>query len=287
MLFPLLTIRDIGIAGGPQATIGGGGGAGGVELVPQSDEAAAAEFKLGEEEEEEQQQQQQEEEGCEGEQVRELTLWELLRVPQSYHVSLFFLLVLTPGWGIKLAAIFMMRVLFGVSERYAEAVTVIYLSSYASGRLFSGLIAQRLGNRPTYYLFITCMCCLLCALPSLSESASIEAFVLLISLIGLLYGGCKALFYSLVFDIFGQSNYRMAFSLCQLGFCGAVIIGGISSAYSFSSGATEATGRGWFYAMVASSLAALALLAVLKPIDGVSEGGMRRKRSKSGESTSV
>lgn len=289
VLFPLLTVRDIGT--------------GALELVAQTEptmhseqtqqtqEEAVdpAESKLGEEQlhqlelqhqphsqQQQQSQLQLQDEDCE--QVRELTLWELLHTPQSYHVSLFFLLVLTPGWGIKLAAIFIMKELFGASERYSEAVTVIFLSSYAFGRLVSGLIAQRLGNRRTYVIFIVCMCGLLCTLPALSASASIEAFVALLACIGLLYGGCKAMFYSLVFDIFGKVNYRSAFSLCQAGFCGAVIIGGISSAYSFSEGATTATGQAWFYAMVASSLAALLLLLMLRPLEGVvnksSQGGM-------------
>ena len=67
-----------------------------------------------------------------------------------------------------------------------------------------------------------------------------------------------ALFYSIVFDIFGPRNYRTAFALCLWGFGVATAIGGLSSAYSFSStaippGTPDATAGAiagqWFYAM--------------------------------------
>jgi hypothetical protein len=37
-----------------------------------------------------------------------------------------------------------------------------------------------------------------------------------------------------VFDIFGAKNYRSVFSITIFGFGAAVMVGGISSAYSFS-----------------------------------------------------
>ena len=89
------------------------------------------------------------------------------------------------------------------------------------------------------------------------------------------YGGCIALFYSLVFDIFGTRNYRTAFCVSFKGFALSIIIGGLSSAYSFSSfnGQTssvvnEVTQRSnqWFYSMAGLLFASILVLHSMMPV---------------------
>jgi len=204
----------------------------------------------------------------------ELTLTQLLCVKEAWMVTLFFTTVLTPGWGIKLASIFIIRTLFGSSIAYADAATLVYMTSYAFGRLAAGMIAECIGVRNTYYWFIGTMAALLFSLPTVSDNPENRTlFVVLLCLVGLLYGGAKALFYSFVFDIFGALNYRAAFSFAHNGFGLAVIIGGISSAYSFSSSASVATGHLWFYAMGVLGLVALTMLFCTRPITRSKKGG--------------
>jgi len=201
------------------------------------------------------------------EEEKELTLSQLFYIPQSYLLTVFFAVVLTPGWGIKLASFFILRTLFGVSIHFAEAATLVYMTSYAFGRLFAGLIAERIGVRTTYNVFIGIMIILLFALPTISQDPNNKLlFVVLLCLVGLLYGGCKALFYSVVFSIFGVRHYRVAFSFAHNGFALAVVTGGLSSAFSFSDTASVQTGHAWFYAMGGMCLLALALLFYTRPI---------------------
>jgi hypothetical protein len=199
--------------------------------------------------------------------IPDLTLKEILLIPETWTLIIFFALVLTPGWGIKLASIFILKQLFNVSTYYAECVTMIYLTSYAFGRL-SAFIAEWYGVKRTYISFISIMIILLFALPTIANSFSKEIFVLSLCVIGFLYGGCKALFYSVVFDIFGVKNYRLVFSFSNNGFGIAVLVGGITSAYSFSKNASVDVGYMWFYAMGSSSIVALVIvLFFLNPYD--------------------
>ena len=71
------------------------------------------------------------------------------------------------------------------------------------------------------------------------------------------YGGSIALFYALVFEVYGARNYKAALSLTLLGFGLSVVIGGLSSAYSFSSSAYTSPSAvrdhaaSWYYGMAA------------------------------------
>ena len=80
----------------------------------------------------------------------------------------------------------------------------------------------------------------------------------LLCIVGLMYGGSMALFYSIVFDIFGPRNYRSVFSVTVVGFGAAVLVGGLSAASSFQprpSGAPVDTdaeiqkASAWFFGM--------------------------------------
>lgn len=193
-----------------------------------------------------------------------LTLLEIIKIPQTWELILFFAIVLTPGWGIKLGSIFILKQLFDVSTYYAECVSMIYLTSYAFGRL-SALLAECFGVKRTYISFIILMIVLLFLLPNVGSFGK-EVFVIILCIIGFLYGGCKALFYSVVFDVFGAKNYRLAFSVSNIGFGIAVIIGVLTSAYSFSKNASIDVGYIWFYSMgCSSSVALIIVLFFLKP----------------------
>lgn len=200
-------------------------------------------------------------------QTPQLTLCDIIIIPQTWILIIFFCIVLTPGWGIKLASIFILKHMYGVSTHYAESVTTVYLTCYSFGRLFA-FLAEWFGVRSTYIVFISIMTILLFSLPTISKtSESKELFVSLLCVIGFLYGGCKALFYSVVFDVFGYKNYRLVFSFCNNGFGAAVLIGGLSSAYSFSEGASLQVGYIWFYVMGGTSLLSLLIIITLQPYD--------------------
>eukprot|EP01042_Synura_sphagnicola_P001520 gene1520-1762_t len=190
-----------------------------------------------------------------------LTMDELIRSPQVINIIVLQIAMLTPGWGIKLASISILLNLFGVSNAYAAAVSSAYVSCYAIGRFFAGTAAESLGARRTYIPLLLVMAFLLVSLSiplrlmphDSSTSPGCTLFSIIICLIGLLYGGAQALVYSLVFDIFGALNYKKSFSCIGSGFSGAVIVGGLSSAYSFSRTGDAVAARdlaeSWFYAM--------------------------------------
>jgi hypothetical protein len=199
--------------------------------------------------------------------IPQLKLSEIITIPQTWILIMFFCIVLTPGWGIKLASIFILKHMFNVSTYYAESVTMVYLTCYAFGRLFA-FLAEWFGVKRTYIVFISIMTILLFSLPTISKSPeNKELFVALLCIIGFLYGGCKALFYSVVFDVFGFKNYRLVFSFCNNGFGAAVLIGGLSSAYSFSESASLQVGYIWFYVMGGTSLLSLFIIITMKPYD--------------------
>jgi hypothetical protein len=49
------------------------------------------------------------------------------------------------GWGIQLGSLAFLHNLFNVSDAYATKVTAIYISCYAVGRLFAGVLAENIG----------------------------------------------------------------------------------------------------------------------------------------------
>ena len=212
----------------------------------------------------------------------DLSYGEILAHPMTWTLTLFFTTILTPGWGIKLGSIAILRTFFHASSDYAAKITALYVSFYCMGRFFGGLLAERIGAFRAYdILLISMFLCLVVApqtttaLPHGNTDAfGCEMFVGLICVVGLMYGGCVALFYSIVFDVFGAKNYRLVFGFNLLGFGAATAIGGLSCAYSFSLPTDpdhpDAPGQAanqWFYAMAGATLFGHLLLHVLRPLD--------------------
>ncbi len=83
------------------------------------------------------------------------------------------------------------------------------------------------------------------------------------------------MFYSIIFDVFGARNYRKAFSVTVIGFGFSVVVGGISSGYSFNqpeNGSTPSSSSSditlasrWFFAMAGACALGLILLHSLWP----------------------
>ncbi len=217
----------------------------------------------------------------------ELSYSELLVLPQMWILFFFFAAVLTPGWGIKLSFISMLRVLYNATPSFSASMTAIYVIIYAFGRFFSGILADYIGVLRTFDLMLIIKIIILIAVPQVTtylprdgqNTEGCTIFITLICILGLMYGGSKALFYSIIFDVFGKINYKVAFSISFKGFGLSVIIGGITSAYSFSEtlspGQTEEevaaaitrTSSEWFYSMAAGMFVGLVLLHSIKPVD--------------------
>jgi len=212
----------------------------------------------------------------------ELTYGEIGVHPMTWVLTLFFTTILTPGWGIKLGSIAILRTFFHASVEYAAKITAMYVSFYCVGRFFGGLLAERIGAFRAYDILLVCMLLCLVVAPQATmalshsdvESFGCQMFVGLICVVGLMYGGCVALFYSIVFDVFGAKNYRRLFGFNMQGFGLATAIGGLSCAYSFSQppdpSHPDAPGQAanqWFYAMAGATLFGHVLLHVLRPLD--------------------
>ena len=72
-------------------------------------------------------------------------------------MTLFFTTILTPGWGIKLGSLAILRAMFHSSTDFAAQSTALYVTFYCLGRLFGGLVAERLGAITTYDILLTAM----------------------------------------------------------------------------------------------------------------------------------
>jgi MFS family permease len=214
----------------------------------------------------------------------DLTYGELLAHPMTWLLTIFFTTILTPGWGIKLSSVAIMRTFFQASVAYAEQITALYSAFYCVGRFVGGLVAERIGNSRTYDVMLVFMLVCLVIAPQTTTSlphgdvASLgsQVFVGLLCIIGLMYGGCVALLYSIVFDVFGAKNYRVVLGFNLQGYAWSTLVGGVSSAYSFSSSSADVMHRPdvpgqaanqWFYAMAGATLFGLVLLHVLRPLD--------------------
>ena len=207
----------------------------------------------------------------------EITYKEVLLNTKTWMIFLFFAAVLTPGWGIKLASFAIMMNIYNADTEFSAIVSAIYVIIYAVGRLIAGALAQKLGLRKVYDYLIGIMIVGLILAPQTVEvmdhssqhSAGCRVFIFLISVIGLCYGGCVALIYSLVFEVYGVRNYKRSFSVSFNGFALSVIIGGLSSAYSFSDFSdlgdqeTKDMGIRWYYSMVATLVVSWVLLHYL------------------------
>jgi len=166
-----------------------------------------------------------------------------------------------------------------VGREYAAIISAAYISAYAIGRLLAGVIAQSVGSVRAYDIIMGGMFVSLMLLPvtlrgmshESQESPGCTLFSLLSCVIGLLYGGGQALYYSLVFDVYGAVNYKPAFALLGVGFANAVVVGGLSSAYSFSGRkeglAARELAETWFYVMAGCTLAGWLLVRLLRPFD--------------------
>lgn len=204
---------------------------------------------------------------------------EILSISQTWIMIGFQSALLTPGWGIKLASFTILINLFKLSRAYAAIISSAYISCYALGRLFSGGLAEIIGTQRTYdFIMLMTIICLLLLPIALNllphdapNSSGVVFFSVVICVIGLLYGGGQALLYSIVFDIFGAVNYKSVFSVTSSGFSVAVIVGGLSSSYSFSGAETgdAATllAQTWFYTMAGSAALGWILIRILKPYD--------------------
>eukprot|EP01041_Mallomonas_annulata_P010321 gene10321-21540_t len=204
---------------------------------------------------------------------------ELIRCKEVWILTIFQTIMLTPGWGIKLASFSILINLFTVSKSYAAFISSVYVACYAVGRLISGALAQHLGSFRAYDIIMCGTFTSLMLLPisvrllphDSSDSSGCTLFSILICIIGFIYGGGQALYYSLVFDIYGLANYRSCFSLCSCGFSIAVIVGGLSSAYSFSGPEIGTAARDlaetWFYTMAGATLIGWVLVRLVKPFD--------------------
>ncbi len=160
----------------------------------------------------------------------------------------------------------------------------------------TGLLAECIGVFRSYDLFTIVSGVLLAAMPSVAaqlphgqqqHSVGFKVFFTLLCIVGLMvsgfvphrfncclllslrirqYGGAVALFYSIIFDVYGPRNYRNVFAVTSVGFGFAVLVGGLSSGYSFSGGSTaSSTSSAWFYAMAVSCGLGLLLLHLIQP----------------------
>lgn len=120
---------------------------------------------------------------------------EFPRLPQTYILMVFFVCVITPGWGIKLASFSILETLFQVTQEQAANASALYVSFYAIGRLVSGLIAEYIGVFRTYDIMISTSLALLVALPFAAEtlphnnglhSSGYAAFMTLLCIVGLM-----------------------------------------------------------------------------------------------------
>ena len=214
----------------------------------------------------------------------DLTYWEIVAHPMTWLLAIFFTTILTPGWGIKLSSVAILRTYFQASAAYAKQLTALYSAFYCVGRFVGGLVAERIGNSRAYDVMLVLMLACLVVAPQTttalphSDMASLggKMFVGLLCVIGLMYGGCIALLYSITFDIFGAKNYRVVLGFNLQGYAWSTLVGGVSSAYSFSSSTADVNHRPdvpgqaanqWFYAMAGATLFGLVLLHVLRPLD--------------------
>ena len=103
------------------------------------------------------------------------------------------------------------------------------------------------------------------------SSRGCTTFMGSIWVIGLLYGGGVALFYSVVMELFGVKNYRTVFSVTVVGFAASCAIGGLSSSYSFSDTANQtaeeaqALAATWYYCMAAACFISFIILLAVQP----------------------
>jgi hypothetical protein len=87
----------------------------------------------------------------------DLTYGELLAHPMTWLLTIFFTTILTPGWGIKLSSVAIMRTFFQASVPYAEQITALYSAFYCVGRFVGGLVAERIGNSRAYDIMLVLM----------------------------------------------------------------------------------------------------------------------------------
>lgn len=198
----------------------------------------------------------------------------------------------------------MMMNLFSVSINYAATVTGVYCIMYALGRLCFAFLADYIGLLRTYDIIIGTMMIILLILPqtgssmdhSSEDSIGCSIFSILICILAFMYGGGKALFYSILFDVYGSVNYKRATGVTFEGFGLSVLIGGISSAYSFTPSShpdkqTDAHTRKitsmWFYLMAMGCFLGIILLHVVKPIDYNNFRLKREKKKKDFENNNI
>jgi len=124
----------------------------------------------------------------------DITYCEALLAPQTWFLFAFFALVLTPGWGIKLASFSMLRSLFNATSAFSAQMTSLYVAVYAFGRLFSGILAQKYGLVIVYDFMVIVMIVVLILIPQIvnnldhssQQSVGCKVFLFLICVLGLM-----------------------------------------------------------------------------------------------------
>jgi nitrate/nitrite transporter NarK len=122
-----------------------------------------------------------------------LTNREILEHPMTWVLTLFFTVVVTPGWGIKLGTVVILNAMFRAPPAFAAQMTAIYMAIYALGRLFGGYLAQYVGSFIAYDILVLTMLVFLAISPltglymdhGSSYSAGCETFMVFICVVGL------------------------------------------------------------------------------------------------------
>lgn len=122
----------------------------------------------------------------------DISYCEVIYCSQTWLLFAFFSLVLTPGWGIKLASFAMLRSLFKATSDFSAEMSSLYVAVYALGRLFSGFLAQKYGIVFVYDLMVAAMIVVLILIPqvvhymdnSSQEASGCKLFLFLICILG-------------------------------------------------------------------------------------------------------
>jgi OFA family oxalate/formate antiporter-like MFS transporter len=149
--------------------------------------------------------------------VKHFTSYEMLKTPQCYLLILSFILAVVGG----LMMIAFAEPIAVSNELRGATIGVMILALFNSiGRIFWGMVSDKIGRFPTLIILLVSTACLALTLSLVSG----YIIYVILGIIGFCFGGILSNFPALTSDLFGSKYMGANYGIVLLGFGGGAVI---------------------------------------------------------------
>lgn len=180
------------------------------------------------------------------------------------------LLLLLPGWGLKILLAPMYEEIFGADPGAAASMTSLFLAVYGPSRFVLSVLSDTVSPRLLMSLFAGATATLFVAVPETTGLGRDGQtwFTVLILCLSVLFAGSKSVMTVLIMRTFGLASFGTVARLNTLALSLSSVLGPLSATLAAEhrapGGGHDAYGR-WFFTMAGVALLACVTIASVRP----------------------